>query len=309
MVVSNHPLYIDATTNRSFEAATRVPVEYHEDIADDAAWLAAVTPQLERHETIDRDVVVVSDWVAQRLDDRGWLDGPPSCIWALGMTGIAYNAKSVGPTVPTRLAALFQPSLHDRVALPTDMRLALGTALLADRVDPSRVTATQAAQTATRLANSITLHQIKPFDGSRPLDRLLAGDVDAAIVRASDTVGLEHEHPDIEFVVPEEGALLLTDMAVVLHNGPNPAGANRYLNFVDDPAHAVERFRVLPVMWPDSDGSLRDRLRTVAPDAVSDPRRNPARDVRARLHPFRLLTEADDDAFTSLFESVVHASR
>ena len=302
--MSNHPLYIDPNTNRAFETTTRIPVEYHEDIADDGAWLASVTPRLDRRESVDRDVVIVSDWVAQRLDDRGWLDAPPSCIWALGMTGIAYNAKVASPR---RLADLFQPPLHGRVALPTDMRVALGTALLTDRVDPSRVTIVQATETAGRLANSITLGQIKPFDGSRPIDRLVAGDVDAAIVRASDTVGLERDHPDIRFVVPEEGGLLLTDMAVVLVSGPNATAAQQYLDFVEDPQHAVDRFRVLPVMWPV--GPIEERLRSLAPEVLADARRNPPVDVRARLRPFRLLTQTDDDAFTLLFQSVVHASR
>src|SRR4051794_1583048 len=304
LIVGNHPLYIDGATNRRFEAASHIPVEYHEDITDDAGWLVGVTPRLARHESIDRDVVIVSDWAAHRLVDGGWLEAPPFCIWAKGMTGIAYNATV---TEPRRLADLFQPPLHDRVALPSDMRLALGTALLADRVNPQTVTVAQASETATRLANSISLHQIKPFDSSRPIDRLVAGDVDAAIVRASDTVGLEREHNDIRFVVPEEGGLLLSDMAVVPVNGPNPDAARRYLAYVDDPEHAVDRFRVLPVLWPQ--GPLDERLRTVAPDAVADPRRNPPPEVRARLRSFRFLTEADDDAFTAVFERVVHANR
>ena len=304
VIVGNHPLYIDGATNSSFELATRIPVQYHEDITDDAAWLAGVTPRLARHESIDRDVVIVSDWAAHRLVDDGRLEAAPFCIWAQGMTGIAYNAAA---TEPRRLADLFQPPLHDRVAVPTDLRVALGTALLADRVNPETVTVAQATETATRLANSISLHQIKPFDGSRPIDRLVAGDVDAAVVRASDTVGLEREHPDIRFVVPEEGGLLLTDMAVVPLNGPNPDAAHRYLAYVDDPEHAIERFRVLPVLWPP--GPLDQRLRTVAPDAVADPRRNPPPEVRTRLRTFRFLSETDDRAFTALFESVVHANR
>ena len=304
MVVSNHPLYIDATTNRIFEADTHIPVDYHEDISDDAAWLASVLPRFNRNESIDRDVVVVSDWVAQRLAAGGRLVAPPVCIWAKGMTGIAYNAKA---TELHRIAELFQPPLHDRVALPTDMRIALGTALLADRVNPETVTVDQAAATAVRLANSVKLGQIKAFDGSRPLDRLIAGDVDAAVVRASDTVGLEQEHPDIRFVVPAEGGLLLTDMAVMPVDGPNPSGALAYLGYVDDPAHAVERFRALPVLWPE--GPLDDRLRTLAPTVVADSRRNPPADMRARLRSFRILSEPDERAFTALFESVVHANR
>src|SRR5258706_259988 len=94
VVVGNHPLYIDSATNPGFEAATGTRVEYHEEITDDGAWLAAVSPQLTRGESIDRDLVIVSDWVANRMATRGWLTDVPSQIWALGMVGIAYDAKA-----------------------------------------------------------------------------------------------------------------------------------------------------------------------------------------------------------------------
>ncbi len=101
--------------------------------------------------------------------------------------------------------------------------------------------------------NSVRLGQILPFaepGGAVPLDRLLQGDVDAAISRASDVVGLEHEHPDLRFVVPDEGGLLLTDIARVSFDTANPVGANAYLDYVDTPEHAADRYRSLPVMWP-----------------------------------------------------------
>jgi spermidine/putrescine transport system substrate-binding protein len=184
-------------------------------------------------------------------------------------------------------------------------------ALLADRVDPATVTVDTARETATRLVNSVRIGQVRPIGrvgAPRPIDDLVAGVVDAAVVRASDTVGLEHDHPDIGFVVPEEGGLLMTDVALVPIGAPNLEGAKAYLQYVTDPVHGTERFRVVPAMWPES-AMIDDILRRDAPDVVADPRRNPPPDIRARLRPFRLLGEADERAFNALFDGVIHAAR
>ena len=243
VVVANHPLYIDASTNPGFTAATGTTVEYHEEVGDDDTWLAEVRPHLEKGETIDRDVVIVSDWAADRLERHSWLTPIAHVTWALGMLGIAYDVKAdevkaVGGHL-TSAAQLFQPALRGRVALPTDMRSTLGIALLADRVDPSLVSVEAATATAGRLINSVRVKQILPLDGSRPIDHLVAGEVAAAVVRASDTVGLEGDHPDLRFVVAEEGGLLFTDVAVVPVHGANPSGAAAYLDYVSAPVNAA----------------------------------------------------------------------
>jgi spermidine/putrescine transport system substrate-binding protein len=186
------------------------------------------------------------------------------------------------------------------------MRSALGMALLADRVDPSVVSLDAAGTTAVRLANSVRLGQILPLDGSRPVEHLLVGDAIAALVRASDVVGLEHDHPDLRFVIPEEGGLLITDVAVMPINGGNPTGARSYLDYVRDPEHAAERFRVVPAVWPA--GQIDEVLRVEAPMVLLDPRRNPPADVRARLRSFRPLDDDEERAFSALFDRVIHAA-
>src|SRR4051812_24901468 len=42
IAVANHPLYIDAGTNRDFTATTGIAVEYHEEVTDDDSWYEAV---------------------------------------------------------------------------------------------------------------------------------------------------------------------------------------------------------------------------------------------------------------------------
>lgn len=299
VVISNHPLYIDADTNTGFTNATGTTVEYHEDIVDEDAWLAALTVPGTR---LDRDVVILSDWAAARLTTTASVD------WAQGMVGIAYDAKRV-PEVHS-IAELFQPPLHGRVALPNDRRITLGMGLLADHVDPSDPVAASVAQidvTAGRLANSARLGQVLPIarsDGALPLDLLLHGVVDVAVVRASDVVGIPDA--DVRFVVPEEGGLLLSDVAVVPSTASNATAADAYLDYVSTPDHAARRYRSLPVMWPP--GPVDAIMQRDAPNVVADPRRNPPPDVRARLHRFRLLDPAEEAALATSFDRVVHAA-
>ncbi len=132
LVVSNHPLYIDAATNPGFTAATGTVVEYHEDIVDEDRWLAGIgEPPRAR---LLRDVVIVSDWAAAKLSARNLLapiEGRPgtgeaaTVVWAQGMVGVAYDAGRVEARLVRELrtiAELFRPPLHGRVSLPTDMR-------------------------------------------------------------------------------------------------------------------------------------------------------------------------------------------
>jgi spermidine/putrescine transport system substrate-binding protein len=250
------------------------------------------------------------------MERHGWLEPTlyDHTVWGMGMLGIAFDRQAVSGGAITTIAELFQSPLHGRVALPTDMRAALGMALLADHVDPSTVSLAAAGATAARLANSVRVGQVLRFDpagGSHPLQHLLAGDADAAVVRASDVVGLEHDHPEIVFVVPDEGGLLLKDVAVVPANANNPSGAQAYLDYARDAVHAAERFRVVPAMWPlESSGQIEEVLAVDAPMVLADPRRNPPPDVRARLHRFRFLDEAhgEEREFAALFNSVIHAA-
>jgi spermidine/putrescine transport system substrate-binding protein len=306
ITVANFPFYVDADTNPGFTAATGIAVQYHEEIVDEDVWSANVRERLKRGEPLGRDVVIVSDWVAAQLDRQGWLSGDDRTTWAQGMVGIAYDRRATGREL-TRISDLFQSDLLGRVAMPADARSTLGMALLADGVDPSVATAADIRASSERLANSRRIGQVLPFDGVRPIHKLVRGDAAAIVTRASDTVGLESAHPDIRFVVPEEGGLLLTDVGAIPSSASNPAGAASYLEYTNDPNHAVTRFRSVPAMWT-VDG-VTARMQRNAPDVVSDPRRNPSADVRARLKPFRILDDGEDAQLRDAFAGVVTVDR
>ncbi len=70
--ISNWPLYIDEKTVPDFTAATGIPVEYSEDVNDNNEFFAKIDEPLKRGQSIDRDIVVLTDWMVGP-DDRARL--------------------------------------------------------------------------------------------------------------------------------------------------------------------------------------------------------------------------------------------
>src|SRR5207244_13517078 len=71
--ISNWPLYIDEQTVPDFEKATGAKVEYTEDINDNGEFFAKIDEPLKRNQSIDRDIIVMTDWMAGRLIKLGYV--------------------------------------------------------------------------------------------------------------------------------------------------------------------------------------------------------------------------------------------
>ena len=71
--ISNWPLYIDKQTVPDFEKATGIKVEYTEDINDNNEFFAKIEEPLKRNQTIDRDIIVLTDWMAGRMIRLGYV--------------------------------------------------------------------------------------------------------------------------------------------------------------------------------------------------------------------------------------------
>src|SRR5256885_10764541 len=150
---SNWPLYIYKETVPNFEKATGIQAEYTEDVNDNNEFFAKVSEPLKRGQSIDRDIIVLTDWMAGRmirlgyvapldeakfphkanLEDtlRGvsWDSGRKYSVpWLSGMTGIGYNPKKTGRELNS-IHDIFYPKLKGTVTMLTDMRHQLGLAM------------------------------------------------------------------------------------------------------------------------------------------------------------------------------------
>src|SRR4051794_3213642 len=73
LTISNWPLYIDKQTVPDFEKATGVSVKYIEDVNDNQEFFSKVQPLLSKGESGGRSIVVVTDWMAKKMYDLGYV--------------------------------------------------------------------------------------------------------------------------------------------------------------------------------------------------------------------------------------------
>ncbi len=78
LIISNWPAYIDprkkeTSTLQVFEQQTGITVDYTDDVNDNAEFYAKVRNQLGACEPIDRDMMMLTDWMAARMIGLGWI--------------------------------------------------------------------------------------------------------------------------------------------------------------------------------------------------------------------------------------------
>src|SRR5207247_4582930 len=92
VTISNWPFYIDRNTVPDFEKATGVSVKYIEDVNDNAEFFAKVQPLLAKGESGGRSMFVVTDWMAKKMYDLGYLQN-------LDKSAIPNVEKNLTPTL------------------------------------------------------------------------------------------------------------------------------------------------------------------------------------------------------------------
>ena len=265
---SNWPAYLDRAgksfpTLEAYEEKTGVDVTYDTDVNDNNEFFAKVQNQLGACESIGRDIIVLTDWMAARMVDLGWLqkldhgnmpnvkanlvanlqspDWDPerdySVPWQSGFTGIAYNKKAIDSPVGSFSELLTRPDLKGKVSLLKEMRDTMGFMLKVSGADPSDFDNTEWEQAIEELEASVQNGQVRRFTGNDYLEDLARGDLVACEAWSGDIMALEN--PDIEWVVPEEGLSLWSDNMLVPNKAEHKANAEALMNHYYDPEVAA----------------------------------------------------------------------
>lgn len=262
LVISNWPLYIDTGRNgtvREFEQATGVTVEYNEDVNDNNEFFGKVQPQLSQGTSGGRSIMIVTDWMAKKMWDLGYLmkidhaDIPVatenmidslrspsfdperefSVPWQSGMTGLVVR-KDLAPDV-TSINDLFDPKYRGKVTMLTEMRDTVPLVMAADGVDMENATLDDWMAAIDKLQEAVDSGQIRRFTGNDYAQDMIKGDVVAAIGWSGDAVQLQSDNPNIEYRQPDEGCSLWSDNMVIPVGAPNTAAALAWIDFVYDP--------------------------------------------------------------------------
>src|SRR5204863_5922931 len=259
LTISNWPLYIDKQTVPDFEKATGVQVKYIEDVNDNQEFFSKLQPLLAKGESGGRSIFVVTDWMAKKMYDLGYLQNlDKSAIpnveknitpnlrhrpfdpndqfavpWQSGMTGLIVRTD-LAPDVKS-ICDLFDPKYKGKVEMLTEMRDTVPLVMKCMGVNLDNATEDDWMAAIDKIKQAADSGQIRRFTGNDYARDLTSGDVDAVIGWSGDAIQLQADNPDIKFVMPKEGCMLWSDNMVIPVGAPNPTAAEAWMNYVYNP--------------------------------------------------------------------------
>jgi spermidine/putrescine transport system substrate-binding protein len=177
--------------------------------------------------------------------------------------------------------------------------------MLGDGKDPAKATAADCRAAAAKIKKAREGGQIRKFTGNDYAEDLAAGNIAIAFAWSGDIQGLSADNPDLRWVAPKEGAMLYSDNMLIPKTSDHQAQALAFMNYVYQPAHSAQIIAEAPYISPVKGAG--EELAKIAPELAKSPLVNPPEDLRARLHVFKALSDAEDTAFNRLFQDAIGA--
>ena len=261
---SNWPLYIDEETIKEFDKRYGGDTSYVEDINDNDEFTGKVQEALRRGRSIDRDIAVLTDWMAARWIRSKWVEPidkknvpnaknlQPTLAspkfdpkrqytlpWQSGMTAIGYNPDKTGRELGS-IDDLFDPKFKGRVTMLQEWRDSAGLVMQADGKNPEEATLDDVLAAIEKIEQESKKGQIRRFTGNDYTRAFAAGDLWVVVAYSGDVVQLKADNPKLEFLIPEEGAVIWTDNMLMPQKPPHPYAAETLMNYVYDPKVAAQ---------------------------------------------------------------------
>ncbi len=329
--ISNWTAYIADALKSDFERETGISLTYTEDISDNIEYFAKIQPVLSRNNSIDRDGIVLTDWMCSRLINQlEWtqpldkdvftnfsnlqpaLADPAfdpgreqSVPWASGIAGIAYNISLTGGEIRTYEEFL---AVEGRTTVLTEMRDTLGIVMMADGVNIETVTRAQLDAGFDALQEAFDSGQINGANGNEYVTDLEGGNIAACFAWSGDVAQASVDNPDIRFVVPESGGTLWSDNFMIPISSDKPDLATEFINYFYDPAVSAKWVEFVQFISPVV--GVEDELTKLGGEAaalVDNPLVVPTEEILSNLQIFGPLSEEDEEAFDQRTAEVLGA--
>jgi spermidine/putrescine transport system substrate-binding protein len=294
VLISNWPGYIDPGAKGSvaeFEGESGVSVDYKEDVSDNVVFFNKLKPQLDQGDSGGRSLFVVTDWMAKRMYDLGYLqelnhddlqtvfdnilpqfeesttdpERKFSVPWQGGQTGVFVDTTQA-PEIDS-VSDLFDPKYKGKVTMLTEMRDTVPLVLQSEGIAPDEATKEDWLAAIDKLREARDSGQIRRFTGNEYTEDLTAGNIVAAIGWSGDSTLIGRE--GVEWRRPTDGCDLFFDQAVIPIGAPNTAAALEFLNFTYRPEVAVDITEYVQYVTPVS--GVQEILAQRDPKLGSDP--------------------------------------
>jgi spermidine/putrescine transport system substrate-binding protein len=320
-VISNWPLYIDVpakgvpSTLQTFEKRTGINVSYTDDVNDNDQFFAKVKNQLSNCQSTKRDMFVLTDWMAARVIDVGWIqpldpakvpnlhanlidslhapwdpDRQYSAPWQSGLTGMAYNKKYLKKPVKAYSELLTRPDLKGRVTMLTELRDTMGLIMLSQHVDPANFTDHQWQNALDALTRATNDGQIRRFTGNDYVQDLSAGNVLACEAWSGDIANAS------------EGMMIWADNMLVPNLATHKANAEAWINFYYEPEIAARLANFNAYICPVN--GAQQAMEKINPANVDNPLIFPDQKTLATSHKFMALKEFQTREYGRQFSNV-----
>lgn len=318
--------YIDIADDLSypsldrFTAETGVVIDYQEAVEDNEIFFVSdLRGPIDAGVPTGWDIVVLTDWMVQRLVVLGWLEaiGPSAndnfhanleatyaarawdpgnklaAPYMSGLTGLGFDEAVTGPL--TSLAPLFDASWAGRVTYLSEMNDTVGLAALLLGHDPAVLTQEQFDASVAVIKNAVDTGIVRRMTGNSYIEDMTTGDVVLAIAWSGDVAGLlaplNDDQHQFRWVLADEGGMIWTDNMVLPKGVENKAQAERFIDWFYDPANAAPIVAAVRYVCPVR--GTAEALAAIDPELAADPLIFPTEEMRARLHAF--VSQAPDE--------------
>ncbi|MDG4836826.1 spermidine/putrescine ABC transporter substrate-binding protein [Micromonospora sp. WMMD967] len=338
LAFSNWPQYLDVDeTDESkrpsldeFVAKTGIEVTYTEDINDNNEFFGKVRNQLAACQSIDRDIIVLSDWMAARMARLGWVqkldparipnvranllpslldrsfdtENRISIPWQSGLAGLAYNGN-VTRELRTVDELLTRPDLKGRVTALSEMRDTMGLLLSSNGHDPANFTPAQFDDALNKLRKAVESGQIRRFTGNDYAPELAKGDIAACIGWSGDVIQLASADEKVRFVAPDSGVMLYSDDMLVPNRATHKSNAEQLINYYYEPAVAAKLAAYVNYICPVR--GAQAEMEKIDPELAANPLIFPDEALLSRSTVFMTLDEKQEKEYEGKFQQVIGA--
>ncbi len=334
LVFSNWPEYIDeddgdyVSTLTQFEKDTGISVKYTADVNDNNEFFAKVSNQLGSCSTSKRDLFALTDWMAARMIQVGWiqkldttktpnlqaniidsLKSPEwdpkreySAPWQSGLTGIAYNKSKVGE-IKSFTELLTRKDLRGRISLLTEMRDTMGFLLMVNGGDPEKFTDEEWQDAVDLLRKARSDGQVRSFTGNEYVQDLASGNVVACEAWSGDIANAGDEN--LVWIPPEEGIMIWADNMLVPNLATHQANAEAWINYYYEPEVAAKLAAYNSYICPVK--GAQEAMQDVDPEQVENELIFPTAETLSQTHRFMALDEATMRTYEGDFADVTGA--
>ncbi len=314
---SNWPLYIDKKVLKDFDAKYGGHVKYVEEINDNYDFLSKVRQQLVAGDPIGRDIVTLTDYMANTWIKSGWtraydkkntpnvqknlednlknISYDPnrdySVPWQSGGTIIGYNPKLTGRKLHS-IKDLFDPKFKGKVTFLSEAYDSAGLVLLMQGKDPTKAKLDDMLEAIDVMDKAQKKGQIRRFTGNDYTTDLTKGNAWVSMAYSGDLVQLKADNPQLEYLFPEEGGMLFTDNMMIPEKAAHPYAAETMMNYVYDPQVAAKIAAYVNYIPPVK--GVKEVIAKTDPKTANNPLIFPSAALRAKLHAYPSLSSADE---------------